>query len=50
MIKFKYFHTLNATQCKEKEYKDVFIEDNVSGGDPVPIEHKIRFSGLSLDN
>ena len=24
-------------------------EDNVSGSDPVPIEHKIRFSELSLE-
>ena len=50
MVKFEHFHTLNAAQCEEKEYEDIFIDDNVSGSDPVPIEHKICFSGLSLDN
>ena len=50
MVKFEHFHTLNAAQCEEKEYEDIFIDNNVSGSDPVPIEHKIRFSGLSLDN
>ena len=50
MIKFEHFHTLNAAQCEEKEYEDIFIEeDNVSGSGPVPIEHEIRISELSLD-
>ena len=50
MIKFEHFHTINAAQCEEREYEDIFIEeDNVSGSGPVPIEHEIRFSELSLD-
>ena len=49
MIRFEHFHTLNAEQNEDEEYESIFIEDKVSGSDPVPIEHEIRFSGLSLD-
>ena len=50
MTKFEYVYTLNAAQCEEREYEDIFIEeDNVSGSGPVPIEHEIRFSELSLE-
>ena len=50
MIRFEHFHTLNAEQCQDQqELENIFIEDKVSGNDTVPIEHKIRFSGLSLD-
>ena len=50
MIRFEHFHTLNAEQCQDQqELENIFIEDKVSGNDSVPIEHKIRFSGLSLD-
>ena len=50
MTRFEHFHTLNAEQCQDQqELENIFIEDKVSGNDTVPIEHKIRFSGLSLD-
>ena len=50
MIRFEHFHTLNAEQCQDQqELENIFIEDKVSGNDTVPIKHKIRFSGLSLD-
>ena len=50
MIWFEHFHTLNAEQYQDHEvFENFVIEDKVSGNDTVPIEHKIRFSGLSLD-
>ena len=49
MIQYEHFRTLNTEQCKDLEYEDIFMEDKESGNDPVPIEHEIRFSDLSLD-
>jgi hypothetical protein len=49
ILQYKHFHTTASNTITDRSVQPpIFIEKNKSGGEPIPIDHAINFTKISL--